>query len=135
MGSDTGSLHPITQTSGQVDVINRGLKRILERTVGTSRKDWAAKLDGALWAFRIAYRTSIGFTLYSLVYGKTCHLPVELEHRALWALKLSNFSVDSASKERQWQLDELEEWRQQAYNNSLIYKARMKKWHDQQLKG
>eukprot|EP00257_Ricinus_communis_P019352 XP_015578320.1 uncharacterized protein LOC107261715 [Ricinus communis] len=75
------------QTSGQVEVTNRGLKRILERTVGTSRKDWADKLDDALWAFRTTYRTSIGFTLYKLVYGK----------------------------ERQWQLDELE-WHQQAYD-------------------
>ncbi|XP_048231220.1 uncharacterized protein LOC125370264 [Ricinus communis] len=85
--------HP--QISGQVKVTNRDLKRILERTVGTSRKDWAAKLDDALWAFRTAYRTSISFTPYRPVYGKTCHLPVELEHRALWALKSCNFSVDS----------------------------------------
>eukprot|EP00257_Ricinus_communis_P019699 XP_015578761.1 uncharacterized protein LOC107261760 [Ricinus communis] len=65
----------------------------------------------------------------------TCHFPVELEDRALWALKSCNFSVDYVGKESQWQLDELEEWRQQAYDNSLIYKARTNKWHDQRLKG
>ncbi|GJX77735.1 reverse transcriptase domain-containing protein [Tanacetum coccineum] len=72
--------HP--QTSGQVEVTNRGLKRILERTVGENRASWSDKLDDALWAFRTAYKTPIGCTPYKLVYGKACHLPVELEHKA-----------------------------------------------------
>ncbi|GJT70516.1 reverse transcriptase domain-containing protein, partial [Tanacetum coccineum] len=72
--------HP--QTSGQVEVTNRGLKRILERTVGENRASWSDKLDDALWAFRTAYKTPIGCTPYKLVYGKSCHLPVELEHKA-----------------------------------------------------
>ncbi|GJW44061.1 reverse transcriptase domain-containing protein [Tanacetum coccineum] len=72
--------HP--QTSGQVEVSNRGLKRILERTIGENRASWSDKLDGALWAFRTAYKTPIGCTPYKLVYGKACHLPVELEHKA-----------------------------------------------------
>ncbi|GJS08027.1 reverse transcriptase domain-containing protein [Tanacetum coccineum] len=70
--------HP--QTSGQVEVSNRGLKRILERTVGENRASWSDKLDDALWAFRTAYKTPIGCTPYKLVYGKACHLPIELEH-------------------------------------------------------
>ncbi|GJR32686.1 reverse transcriptase domain-containing protein [Tanacetum coccineum] len=65
--------HP--QTSGQVEVTNRGLKRILERTVGENRASWSDKLDDALWAFRTAYKTPIGCTPYKLVYGKACHLP------------------------------------------------------------
>ncbi|GJX89392.1 reverse transcriptase domain-containing protein [Tanacetum coccineum] len=77
--------HP--QTSGQVEVSNRGLKRILERTVGENRASWSDRLDDALWAFRTAYKTPIGCTPYKLVYGKPCHLPIELEHRAYWALK------------------------------------------------
>ncbi|GJW58451.1 reverse transcriptase domain-containing protein [Tanacetum coccineum] len=72
--------HP--QTSGQVEVSNRGLKRILERTVGENRASWSDKLDDALWAFRTAYKTPIGCALYKLVYGKACHLPIELEHKA-----------------------------------------------------
>ncbi|GJV58360.1 reverse transcriptase domain-containing protein [Tanacetum coccineum] len=66
--------HP--QTSGQVEVSNRGLKRILERTVGENRASWSDKLDDALWAFRTAYKTPIGCTPYKLVYGKACHLPI-----------------------------------------------------------
>ncbi|GJX70814.1 reverse transcriptase domain-containing protein [Tanacetum coccineum] len=72
--------HP--QTSGQVEVSNHGLKRILERTVGENRASWSDKLDDALWAFRTAYKTPIGCTPYKLVYGKACHLPIELEHKA-----------------------------------------------------
>ncbi|GJV79958.1 reverse transcriptase domain-containing protein [Tanacetum coccineum] len=83
--------HP--QTSGQVEVSNRGLKRILERTVGEHRASWSDKLDDALWAFRTAFKIPIGCTLYKLVYGKACHLPIELEHKAHWALKHCNYDL------------------------------------------
>nr|GEW35488.1 hypothetical protein [Tanacetum cinerariifolium] len=83
--------HP--QTSGHVEVSNRGLKCILERTVGENHASWSDKLDDALWAFRTAYKTPIGCTPYKLVYGKTCHLPIELEHKAYWALKHANFDL------------------------------------------
>nr|GEY28248.1 reverse transcriptase domain-containing protein [Tanacetum cinerariifolium] len=72
--------HP--QTSGQVEVSNRGLKRILERTVSDNRASWSDKLDDALWAFRTTYKIPIGCTPYKLVYGKACHLLIELEHKA-----------------------------------------------------
>nr|GEW47514.1 hypothetical protein CTI12_AA107640 [Tanacetum cinerariifolium] len=72
--------HP--QTSGQVEVSNRGLKRILERTIGENHAFWSDKLDYALWAFHTAFRTPIGYTPYKLVYEKACHLPIELEHKA-----------------------------------------------------
>nr|GFB40190.1 reverse transcriptase domain-containing protein [Tanacetum cinerariifolium] len=75
--------HP--QTSGQVEVSNCGLKRILERTIGQNRASWSDKLEDALWAFRTAYKTPIRCTPYKLVYGKACHLPMELEHKAYWA--------------------------------------------------
>nr|GEY28353.1 reverse transcriptase domain-containing protein [Tanacetum cinerariifolium] len=86
--------HP--QTSRQVEVSNRGLKRILERTIGENRASWSDKLDDALWAFRTAYKTPIGCTPYKLVYGKTYHLSIELEHKAYWALKQANFDLTAA---------------------------------------
>nr|GEU29778.1 hypothetical protein [Tanacetum cinerariifolium] len=88
--------HP--QTSGQVEVSNRGLKRILERTVGENRASWLDKLDDALWAFRIAFKTPIECTPYKMVYEKACHLPIELEHKAYWALKHCNYDLLTAEK-------------------------------------
>ncbi|GJR43743.1 reverse transcriptase domain-containing protein [Tanacetum coccineum] len=124
--------HP--QTSGQVEVSNRGLKRILERTVGENRASWSDKLDDALWAFRTAYKTPIGCTPYKLVYGKACHLPIELEHKAYWALKHTNFDLKTAGDHRKVQLNELNELRDEAYENSLIYKEKTKRIHDSKIK-
>ncbi|GJT23202.1 reverse transcriptase domain-containing protein [Tanacetum coccineum] len=124
--------HP--QTSGQVEVSNRGLKRILERTVRENRASWSDKLDEALWAFRTAFKTPIGCTPYKLVYGKSCHLPIELEHKAYWALKHANFDLKTAGDHHKLQLNELNELRDQAYENSLIYKERTKKLHDSKIK-
>nr|GFC68134.1 reverse transcriptase domain-containing protein [Tanacetum cinerariifolium] len=124
--------HP--QTSGQVEVTNCELKRILERMVGENRALWSDKLEDALWAFRTAYKTSIGCTSYHLVYGKACHLPLELEHKAYWALKHTNFDLRIAGDHRKLQLNELNELRDQAYENSLIYKERTKKLHDDKIK-
>ncbi|GJR35593.1 reverse transcriptase domain-containing protein [Tanacetum coccineum] len=124
--------HP--QTSGQVEVSNRGLKRILERTVGENHASWSDKLDDALWAFRTAFKTPIGCTPYKLVYGKACHLPIELEHKAYWALKHCNYDLKTAGDHRKVQLNELNELRDQAYENSLIYKEKTKRLHDSKIK-
>ncbi|GKB51122.1 reverse transcriptase domain-containing protein [Tanacetum coccineum] len=124
--------HP--QMSGQVEVSNRGLKRILERTVGENRASWSDKLDDALWAFRTAFKTPISCMPYKLVYRKSCHLPIELEHKAYWALKHANFDLKTAGDHRKLQLNELNELRDQAYENSLIYKERTKKLHDSKIK-
>ncbi|GKA15471.1 reverse transcriptase domain-containing protein, partial [Tanacetum coccineum] len=126
------SYHP--QISDQVEVSNRGLKRILERTVGEHRARWADKLDDALWAFRTAYKTPIDCTPYKLVYGKACHLPIELKHKAYWALKWTNFDLKTAGDHRKVQLNELNELRDQAYESSLIYREKTKKIHDAKIK-
>ncbi|GJU10019.1 reverse transcriptase domain-containing protein [Tanacetum coccineum] len=124
--------HP--QTSGQVEVSNRDLKRILERTIGENHTLWSDKLDDALWAFRTAFKTPIGYTPYKLVYRKSCHIPIELEHKAYWALKHANFDLKTAGDHQKLQLNELNELHDQAYKNSLIYKEKTKKLHDSKIK-
>nr|GEX71351.1 reverse transcriptase domain-containing protein [Tanacetum cinerariifolium] len=124
--------HP--QTSGQVEVSNHGLKRILERTIGENRASWSEKLDDALWSFRTAYKTPIGCTPYKLVYGKACHLPIKLEHKPYWVLKQANFDLSVAGDHRKVQLNELNELCDHAYENSLIYKEKTKRIHDSKIK-
>nr|GEV93682.1 reverse transcriptase domain-containing protein [Tanacetum cinerariifolium] len=105
-----------------------------ERAVGENCASWLHKLEDALWAFRTAYKTQIGCTPYKLVYGKACHLPVELEHKAYWALKHANFDLKTAGDHRKVQINELNELCDQAYKNSLIYKEKTKRLHDSKIK-
>nr|GEV86295.1 reverse transcriptase domain-containing protein [Tanacetum cinerariifolium] len=94
----------------------------------------AIQLYDALWAFRIAFKTPIGCTPYKLVYGKACHLPIELEYKAYWALKHCNFDLKTACDHQKVQMNELNELQDQDYENSLIYKEKTKKIHDSKIK-
>ncbi|GJW61518.1 reverse transcriptase domain-containing protein [Tanacetum coccineum] len=125
--------HP--QSNGKTKVTNRAIKRILERLVGYNPKGWSEKLNDALWAFRTAYKTLTGCTPFRLVYGKACHLPIEIEHKAHWALKQCNVDLTLASESRLMQLNEIAELRDGAYENTRIYKERTKKWHNSRLCG
>ncbi|XP_017635506.1 uncharacterized protein LOC108477470 [Gossypium arboreum] len=109
---------------------NRQVKNILENFVNPSRKDWYSQLDDALWALRIAYKTRLGMLLYQLVYRKACHLPVELEHKAMWAIKQVNRDYEVVGKKRLLDITKLEEIRRNAYENVAIYKEKTKRWHD-----
>ncbi|GJR33826.1 reverse transcriptase domain-containing protein [Tanacetum coccineum] len=149
--------HP--QSNRQTKVTNRSIKCILERSVGYNPKGWSEKLNDALWAFRTANKTPTGCTPFRLVYGKACHLPVEIKHKAHWALKQCNLDLTLASKSHLMQLNELAELTDDAYENTRvitvsltylvamlewniaftyvvwIYKEQTKKWHDSRLHG
>ncbi|GKA72591.1 reverse transcriptase domain-containing protein [Tanacetum coccineum] len=92
-------------------------RHVVKLTVFLPRENhasWSDKLDVALWAFRTAFKTPIGCTPYKLVYGKACHLPIKLEHKAYWALKHCNFDLKTAGDHRKVQMNDLNELRDQA---------------------
>jgi hypothetical protein len=123
--------HP--QTSGQVELSNREIKSILQKTVNKSRKNWASKLNDALWAYRTAYKNPMSMSPYKMVYGKACHLPLELEHKAFWAVRELNRDFKLARKKRLLDLSSLDEWRNEAYENVRLFKEKVKQWHNRRI--
>jgi hypothetical protein len=122
------------QTNGQAKTSNRQLKSIINKTITKGGKNWSKKLNGALWAYQTAFKTLIGMTPYQFVYGKACHLLVELEHKAYWVIKEMNLDLDAPVVKRSIQISELKEMRLKAYENASMYKGRIKRWYDKSLK-
>nr|GEW63296.1 reverse transcriptase domain-containing protein [Tanacetum cinerariifolium] len=116
--------HP--HTSGQVEVSNHGLKRILERTVGENHASWSDKLDDALWAFRTTFKTPIGRTPYKLVYGKACHLAIELEHKAYWDLKHCNYDLLTVEKTKRIHDSKIKDHVFNVGDRVLLFNSRLK---------
>ena len=99
--------------------------------MNSSRKNWPIKLNNVLWAYRTACKTPIRMSPCRIVFGKPCHLPLELEYKVMWAIKKLNCDSQATKEKRLLQMNELEELRNEAYDNAIIYKDKTKKWHDQ----
>ncbi|XP_062118719.1 uncharacterized protein LOC133832385 [Humulus lupulus] len=96
-------------------------------------KDWSKRLDDSPWACRTAFKTPTGMSPYFLVFGKACHFPVELEHRVCWAAKKLNVDLYKDGENRLMELNELDEFHNEVYENVKIYKEKMKACHDKHI--
>jgi len=92
------------------------------------------KLDDGLWVYCIAFKTLIGTMQFRLIYSKPCHLPVELEHKAYWAIKFLKFDLKATGEKMMLQLNELNELHSNACESSRIYKEHIKMWHDKLIR-
>ena len=95
------------------------------KVVSSNRKGWSLKILDSLWAYRTSYKTILGMSPYRLVYGKACHLPMEIEYKAWWAVKKKNLDMGRFGLKKLLDINELEELRNDAYFNSKIEKDRL----------
>ena len=114
--------HP--QTSGQVELTNKEIKTILMKVVNNNRKDLSIKLLDSLWAYRTTFKMVLGMSPNRWVYGRACHLPVEIEYKEWWAIKKLNMDQSRAKVKRFLNPNELEEIQNDAYLNLKIAKER-----------
>jgi hypothetical protein len=120
--------HP--QTNGQAKISNQEIKSILEKTVQPNQQYWSLRHGDALWAYQTAYKSLIGMSPYRMIYGKTCHLLMELEYKAFLVIKKCNLDYDTTGIVRKLQLQQVEEIRNDTYENARIYKEKTKSLHD-----
>ena len=123
--------HP--QANGTVEVFNKFFEKGLTKICNAQWDDWDERLPAALWAYRTAFKTPLGTTPCHLLYGKWCQLPIKLEHKAAWAIKLLNFDIKPAAERRLMQFNELDEIRHLVYESSKIYKEKTKAYHDKKI--
>ena len=112
---------------------NKQIKQILEKIMSKNGKHWVDKLVDTLWAYRTTFKTPFGMSPYRVVYSKPCHLPMEIEHKAWWAIKKLNYDLTEVGEERRLQLGELDEIRVEAYDSARSYKERAKLFHDRHI--
>jgi hypothetical protein len=91
------------------------------------------RLNDSLWAYRIAFKNPMENTPYKMVYGKACHLPLELEHGAFWAIKKLNYDFKATGEKRLLDIQDIDELRSQAYESAKLFKEKVKRWHDKKL--
>ncbi|RDX79905.1 Gag-Pol polyprotein, partial [Mucuna pruriens] len=88
--------HPMTNDQA------KEIKKTLQKIVNPNQKNWSRFLKDALWEHRTTYRTPLGMSPYQIVFGKACHLLVEIKHRAYWVVKQCNLAYDQACKQRKF---------------------------------
>jgi hypothetical protein len=128
----TTPYHP--QANGQVESTNKVIEAILTKTVKENRKDWSKRLLKALWAYRTTWRNTTEFSPYELVYGKSVVFPVEFEIKTLRTALSANLDLTDAQTARLQQLNELEEKRLDAIQQTTVIQQQRSQWHDKNIK-
>jgi hypothetical protein len=117
-----------------VESTNKVIEAILTKKVKESRKDWSNRLLEALWAYRTTWRNTTGFYPYELVYGKSVVFPVEFEIKTLRTALTANLDLTDAQTARLQQLNELEEKRLDAIQQTTVIQQQRSQWHDKNIK-